>query len=162
MTFQKVGVRFIVNGSALTFLNLNANTASPSPAPAPKKPRRRGRSSSRTTLPLDLNIFNNQIDTYFETVAQLDTDDCGKRLVCEIKTDLESSLTEEERLVAGLFPDTWGLDESRAKSIYDAAAYLGSTTKSKAACAKRFFKCPVDRKTILKDLAKQREASILE
>lgn len=127
----------------------------PAPAPKPKKPRRRGR---RTPQPLDLDIFNNQIDTYFETVAQLDTDDCGKRLVCEIKTELESNLTEEERLVAGLFPDTWELDGSRAKSIYDAAAYFGNVTKSKAACAKRFFKCPVDRKTILRDLAKQRRA----
>lgn len=128
-----------------------------SPAPPPKKPRRRGRSSQQV-LPLDLSIFNNQIDAYFETVAHLDTDDCGKRLVCEIKAARESSLTEEEGLIAGLFPDTWEADPSRSKSIYDAAAYIGYATRSKAACATRFYKCPVDRKTILRDLAKQKRA----
>lgn len=102
----------------------------------------------------DLNIFNNQIDAYFETVSHLDTDDCGKRLVCEIKAAPEFNLSDEERLIAGLFLDTWGkADASRARSIYDSAAYLGYATKSKAACAARFFKCPVDRKTMLRDLA---------
>ncbi len=127
-----------------------------SPAPTSKKPRRRGRSSPQV-LPLDLNVFNNQIDAYFETVASLDTDDCGKRLVCEIKAAKEFGLTEEEGLIAGLFPDTWGADPSRSKSIYDAAAYLGYATKSKAACAARYHKCPVDEKTIFRDLAKQKK-----
>jgi hypothetical protein len=97
-----------------------------------------------------------KIDRYFTSVSDIDADDCGKRLVCEIEALPEEGRTYEEKLIAGLFGDNNVIDPASAKAEYDLAAYLGATTQSKIACARRYHKCPVDRKTIMQALHKSR------
>lgn len=100
-----------------------------------------------------------QIDAYFYSISNIDVDDCGKRLVCEVQTQDPQSRSEEEALIAGLFGDS-PLDPSKAKAEYDLAATLGSTTRSKSACVKRYHKCPLDRVTILQGIEKQKKAAL--
>lgn len=100
-----------------------------------------------------------QIDAYFYSISNIDVDDCGKRLVCEVQTQDPRVRSEEEVLIAGLFGDT-PLDPSSAKAEYDLAATLGMTTKSKAACGKRYHKCPLDRRTIIQGIEKQKNAAL--
>jgi len=115
-------------------------------------PRARGKraNAEETADALD------QIDTYFYTVANIDYDDCGKRLVCEVEALPAELRTEDEVLIAGLFGDNSPIDPASAKAEYDLAAYLGSSSKSKIACARRYHKCPTDRKTIMQAIQKQR------
>merc|ERR1712115_349308 len=72
-----------------------------------------------------------EIDNYFENIAAMDVDDCGKLFVCQL-----AAVPAQE------------------KAEYDLAAYLGQATHSKVACARRYQRCPVDRKTIAQALAK--------
>ena len=60
----------------------------------------------------------------------------------------------EEQLIANLFGESSTIDPAQAKAEYDLAAYLGQATGSKVACARRYARCPVDRKTISQALAK--------
>merc|ERR1712241_997592 len=76
-----------------------------------------------------------EIDNYFENIAAMDVDDCGK-------------------LIVNLFGESSTIDPAQAKAEYDLAAYLGQATHSKVACARRYQRCPVDRKTIAQALAK--------
>ena len=62
--------------------------------------------------------------------------------------------TPEENIIAGLFGESSTIDPASAKAEYDLAAYLGQATKSKVACARRYSRCPLDRKTISQALAK--------
>lgn len=101
-----------------------------------------------------------EIDSYFYTVANIDYDDCGKRLVCEVEALPAAQRSEEETLIAGLFGDNTVIDPSSSKAEYDLAAYLGASTQSKIACARRYHKCPVDRKTIGQALEKQKAAAL--
>jgi hypothetical protein len=122
------------------------------PAAGYGAPRARGKraNAEETADALD------QIDTYFYTVANIDYDDCGKRLVCEVEALPAELRTEDEVLIAGLFGDNSPIDPASAKAEYDLAAYLGSSSKSKIACARRYHKCPTDRKTIMQAIQKQR------
>ena len=101
-----------------------------------------------------------EIDSYFYTVANIDYDDCGKRLVCEVEALPAAQRSEEEALIAGLFGDNTVIDPASPKAEYDLAAYLGASTQSKIACARRYHKCPVDRKTIGQALEKQKAAAL--
>lgn len=101
-----------------------------------------------------------EIDSYFYTIANIDYDDCGKRLVCEVEALPAEQRTEEEALMAGLFGDNNVIDPASPKAEYDLAAYLGSSTHSKIACARRYHKCPMDRKTIGQALEKQKAAAL--
>jgi len=117
-------------------------------------PRARGK---RATAEETASAFD-QIDAYFYTVANIDYDDCGKRLVCEVEALPAELRTEDEVLIAGLFGDNTVIDPASAKAEYDLAAYLGASSKSKVACAKRYHKCPTDRKTLLQAVQKQRNS----
>lgn len=125
------------------------------------------------------------IDNYFATIADMDVDDCGKLLVCQLESiprevrlylninletnkqtyfpthfltlalfELFQERTPEEGIIAGLFGESSTIDPASAKAEYDLAAYLGQATKSKVACARRYSRCPLDRKTISQALAK--------
>lgn len=94
------------------------------------------------------------IDEYFETIAAMDVDDCGKLLVCQLEAVPAEERSVEEQLIANLFGESSTIDPAQAKAEYDLAAYLGQATGSKVACARRYAKCPVDRKTIAQALAK--------
>jgi hypothetical protein len=114
-------------------------------------PRARGKRDSG----IDRVAALEQIDAYFYNIANIDVDDCGKRLVCEVEAQDPSQRSEEETLIAGLFGDS-PLDPANPKAEYDLAATLGSSSKSKLACARRYHKCPVDRRTILQGIQKQK------
>jgi hypothetical protein len=101
-----------------------------------------------------------EIDSYFYTIANIDYDDCGKRLVCEVEALPVEQRSEEEALIAGLFGDNSVIDPASAKAEYDLAAYLGASTHSKIACARRYHKCPMDRKTIVQAMEKQKAANL--
>jgi hypothetical protein len=101
-----------------------------------------------------------EIDSYFYTIANIDYDDCGKRLVCEVEALPAAQRSEEEQLIAGLFGENNVIDPASSKAEYDLAAYLGSSTQSKIACARRYHKCPMDRKTIGQALEKQKAAAL--
>jgi len=94
------------------------------------------------------------IDNYFATIADMDVDDCGKLLVCQLESIPREERTPEEGIIAGLFGESSTIDPASAKAEYDLAAYLGQATKSKVACARRYSRCPLDRKTISQALAK--------
>jgi len=94
------------------------------------------------------------IDSYFATIADMDVDDCGKLLVCTLESVPREERTPEENIIAGLFGESSTIDPASAKAEYDLAAYLGQATKSKVACARRYSRCPLDRKTISQALAK--------
>jgi hypothetical protein len=139
------------------FRNFGAPAASSgyaAPSAGYGAPRARGKRATAEETASALE----QIDAYFYTVANIDYDDCGKRLVCEVEALPAELRTEDEVLIAGLFGDNNVIDPASAKAEYDLAAYLGSSTKSKIACAKRYHKCPTDRKTIMQAVQKQRAA----
>merc|ERR1711936_544217 len=94
------------------------------------------------------------IDKYFEEITALDVDDCGKLLVCQLETVATEERTLEENIIANLFGESSTIDPASAKAEYDLAAYLGQATGSKVACARRYSRCPLDRKTISQALAK--------
>jgi len=94
------------------------------------------------------------IDKYFENILDMDVDDCGKLLVCQLETVATEERTLEENIIATLFGESSTIDPASAKAEYDLAAYLGQATKSKVACARRYSRCPLDRKTISQALAK--------
>jgi len=94
------------------------------------------------------------IDKYFETISAMDVDDCGKMLVCSLETVPREERTPEENMIATLFGESSTIDPASAKAEYDLAAYLGQATGSKVACARRYTRCPLDRKTISQALAK--------
>jgi hypothetical protein len=94
-----------------------------------------------------------QIDTYFNTIADMDVDDCGKLLVCQLETVSAEERSPEENMIASLFGESSTIDPATAKAEYDLAAYLGQAT-DKVACARRYARCPLDRKTIAQALAK--------
>jgi len=94
------------------------------------------------------------IDNYFATIADMDVDDCGKLLVCQLESIPREERTPEEGIIAGLFGESSTIDPASAKAEYDLAAYLGQATRSKVACARRYSRCPLDRKTISQALAK--------
>ena len=101
-----------------------------------------------------------EIDSYFYTIANIDYDDCGKRLVCEVEALPAEQRSEEEALMAGLFGEQNVIDPASPKAEYDLAAYLGASTRSKIACARRYHTCPMDRKTIGQALEKQKAAAL--
>jgi len=94
------------------------------------------------------------IDQYFDTIAAMDVDDCGKLLVCQLETVPVEERTPEENMIATLFGESSTIDPGSPKAEYDLAAYLGQATNSKVACARRYARCPIDRKTISQALAK--------
>merc|ERR1739844_627697 len=94
------------------------------------------------------------IDKYFEEITALDVDDCGKLLVCQLETVATEERTLEENIIAGLFGESSTIDPASPKAEFDLAAYLGQATGSKMACARRYNRCPLDRKTISQALAK--------
>jgi len=95
-----------------------------------------------------------KIDEYFKTIGAMDVDDCGKLLVCTIETVSAEERTPEEGMIATLFGENATIDPASPKAEYDLAAYLGQATSSKVACARRYSRCPMDRKTISQALAK--------
>lgn len=119
-------------------------------------PRARGRRDTAEVTAEGLE----QIDAYFYTIANMDLDDCGKRLVCEVEALAPELRTEEEGLIAGLFGANSVIDPASPKAEYDLAAYLGSSTHSKTACARRYHRCPMDRKTIGQAMEKQKAAAL--
>jgi hypothetical protein len=119
----------------------------------------RGRLSRRATAE-ETAVGLEEIDAYFYNVANMDFDDCGKRLVCEVEALPAELRSEEEVLIAGLFGDNAVIDPASPKAEYDLAAYLGASTRSKIACARRYHKCPMDRKTIGQALEKQKAAAL--
>jgi len=94
------------------------------------------------------------IDKYFEEITDLDVDDCGKLLVCQLETVATEERTLEENIIATLFGESSTIDPASPKAEFDLAAYLGQATGSKVACARRYSRCPLDRKTISQALAK--------
>jgi hypothetical protein len=63
-----------------------------------------------------------EIDSYFYTIANIDYDDCGKRLVCEVEALPAEQRSEEELLIAGLFGENNVIDPASSKAEYDLAA----------------------------------------
>lgn len=96
------------------------------------------------------------IDDYFQLIAKMDVDDCGKRLVCEIETVDPTLRSDDESVIASLFGETEGavVDPKNPKSEFDLAAYLGQASRSKFACAQRYNKCPISRRTLSQALRK--------
>merc|ERR1711953_1580213 len=89
-----------------------------------------------------------------EDIAAMDVDDCGKLFVCQLEAVPAEERSVEEQLIANLFGESSTIDPAQAKAEYDLVAYLGQATHSKVACARRYQRCPVDRKTIAQALAK--------
>merc|ERR1711997_540298 len=94
------------------------------------------------------------VDKYFEQISDMDVDDCGKLLVCQLETVATEERTLEENIIATLFGESSTIDPASPKAEFDLAAYLGQATGSKMACARRYNRCPLDRKTISQALAK--------
>jgi len=94
------------------------------------------------------------VDKYFEQISDMDVDDCGKLLVCQLETVATEERTLEENIIATLFGESSTIDPASPKAEFDLAAYLGQATGSKVACARRYNRCPLDRKTISQALAK--------
>jgi len=94
------------------------------------------------------------IDKYFEQISDMDVEDCGKLLVCQLETVAAEERTLEENIIATLFGESSTIDPASPKAEFDLAAYLGQATQSKVACARRYSRCPLDRKTISQALAK--------
>jgi hypothetical protein len=94
------------------------------------------------------------VDKYFQEVSDIDVDDCGKLLVCQLETISTEERTLEENIIATLFGESSTIDPASPKAEFDLAAYLGQATRSKVACARRYSRCPLDRKTISQALAK--------
>merc|ERR1711981_400080 len=95
-----------------------------------------------------------RLDKYFEEISNMDVDDCGKLLVCQLETVATEERTLEENIIATLFGESSTIDPASPKAEFDLAAYLGQATGSKMACARRYNRCPLDRKTISQALAK--------
>lgn len=93
------------------------------------------------------------VDSYFMTILDVDVDDCGKKLVCEIKTVPEGDLTTEENLIGNLFDESTTIDPLSAKAEYDLAAFIGANY-DKAVCARRYHRCELNRRTIVQGLQK--------
>jgi hypothetical protein len=129
-------------------------------APASGYGRSSPRGRSRRANAEEAAAGLDEIDSYFYTIANIDYDDCGKRLVCEVEALPAEQRSEEEALMAGLFGEQNVIDPASPKAEYDLAAYLGSSTRSKIACARRYHKCPMDRKTIGQALEKQKAAAL--
>lgn len=94
------------------------------------------------------------VDSYFFTILQVDVDDCGKKLVCEIEALNDDQLTSEEKTIQTNFDGSATIDPLSYKAEYDIASYIGRVYESDAVCRQRYNKCPHDRKTILQALAK--------
>merc|ERR1711935_713081 len=60
-----------------------------------------------------------------EQISDIDVDDCGKLLVCQLETVATEERTLEENIIAGLFGESSTIDPASAKAEYDLAAYLG-------------------------------------
>ncbi len=121
------------------------------------------------------------VDNYFMTILDVDVDDCGKKLVCEIMALEKDARSVEENLIANLFTASTTIDPLSAKAEYDLAAFVGANY-DKAVCARRYahcvtspYGCPVtpimccryhrceyDRKTIMQALAKLENAQEAE
>merc|ERR1711935_443382 len=84
-----------------------------------------------------------RLDNYFEQISDIDVDDCGKLLVCQLETVATEERTLEENIIAGLFGESSTIDPASAKAEYDLAAYLGQATRSKTACARSVNSKPV-------------------
>jgi len=93
------------------------------------------------------------IDSYFMTILDVDVDDCGKKLVCEIRTLDKSERNVEENLISNLFETSTTIDPLSAKAEYDLAAFIGDNY-SKEVCARRYHRCTYDRKVIISALQK--------
>lgn len=76
----------------------------------------------------------------FETIAEMDSLDCGKRYICELKVS-ESNLSVEESALLDTVQETVGA--GTAKTLYKDAAYYGSFVSSIPSCAARFSSCEV-------------------
>jgi len=50
------------------------------------------------------------IDNYFATIADMDVDDCGKLLVCQLESIPREERTPEEGIIAGLFGESSTID----------------------------------------------------
>ena len=120
--------------------------------------RRRGRRSSGEGD--ELEILDTEtlaalqlVDSYFMTILDVDVDDCGKKLVCEIQTVPAANRTAEETLIANLFDDSTTIDPLSAKAEYDLASFIGANY-DKVVCARRYHRCELNRKTIVQGLSK--------
>ncbi len=109
---------------------------------------RRGKRSAADIASLQL------IDSYFMTILDVDVDDCGKRLVCEIRTLEASERSDEENIISSLFDSSAAtIDPLSAKAEYDIAAFIGDNY-DKLVCARRYHRCQYERKVILQALKK--------
>ena len=94
------------------------------------------------------------VDAYFTTILDVDVDDCGKKLVCEIMTLESAQLAPEEGIIRLLFEEAGtAIDPLSSKAEYDLAAFVGNNY-NKETCARRYHKCSYDRQTILQGLRK--------
>ncbi len=94
------------------------------------------------------------IDSYFMSILDVDVDDCGKRLVCEIRTLEAAERNDEESIISALFDNVSGaIDPLSAKAEYDIAAFIGDNF-DKAVCQRRYHRCTYDRKVIIQALKK--------
>ena len=109
--------------------------------------RGRGKRDVETVAALQI------VDSYFMTILDVDVDDCGKKLVCEILSLDAADRNVEESLIATMFEASSTIDPLSAKAEYDLAAFVGANY-DKAVCARRYHRCSYDRKTIMQAIRK--------
>lgn len=111
---------------------------------------RSGKRSAPSCLPAN---FNNP-DLFLTLAASSDKLGCGMRLVCELESTPDEVLTNEERLILGIFgrsPKPVSFDQlDSPKSGFQYAAFVGAKASNPNECATIFNKCPFDRVTMIK------------
>merc|ERR1711997_1073376 len=65
------------------------------------------------------------VNAWYRDMTEMDQDDCGKKLVCELRAKQKSGFTEDERLIAENFGSGTQVDVSDITVEYDLAAQLG-------------------------------------
>lgn len=86
-------------------------------------------------------------DLLLATVGQLDPNGCILKMLCQLQTKDESTLTLEEDLLLGMFANsTETLSSFNAAFVY--ATDIGSKTRDPSVCKKFFPKCPLGDKEL--------------
>lgn len=76
----------------------------------------------------------------FDSMAAVDTKDCGKRYLCEVAATPVSELSQEEFSSLLLFSANGSLGGSKA--VFNEAVRLGAVSRSHEACLARYSSCP--------------------
>jgi hypothetical protein len=77
----------------------------------------------------------------FDSIAQMDANDCGKKYLCEIAATPVAQLTQEELTSLLLFQT--GAAHSQGKAVFNEAVRLGAISRNAKTCSARYQRCSV-------------------